>query len=171
MDPFTFMMNVLDPVDLSRWPTRSQAMMDLAHHHMRQLLEGKFVIDYKLPSGSLEFEAQKYFVRMVRRIISDLERKFCPRVRAMAAAGESNMDIMNRIIKGLELDSTGNILMHLLYEEFFPQYMERAKKIDYKDPQTMANDMFVKALAGSFEQAALVLKTECAKAGIEIHNL
>ena len=171
MDPFDFMMNVLDPVDISRWPTRSQALLIDVHEKMKLLLAGKFRVDQGLTPGSHEFEVQRFFVRMTRRIISDLDRKFCPRIRVMAAHGEPNDEIMYRIIKGLELDFTGNILMHLLYEEFYQGYLERAKKADYKDSVNLANDMFIKAIAGSFEQASLLLKTECVKAGIEVNTL
>jgi hypothetical protein len=171
MDPFDFMMNVLDPVDISRWPTRSQALLIDVHEKMKLLLTGKFRVDHGLAKGTHEFEVQRFFIRMVRRIISDLERKFCPRIRVMAANGEPNDEIMMRIIKGLELDFTGNILMHLLYEEFYQVYLEKARKMDYKDSANLANDMFIKAIAGSFEQAVLMLKTECVKAGIEVSSL
>ncbi len=171
MNPLDFMLHVLDPVDISRWPLRGPAFLIEVHERMRAFLDGKFSVDNTLAPGTPEYEVQRYFIRMVRRIIIDLERKFQPRIRAIAAYGDSDADIMMRIIKCLEMDSTGTMLIHVLYDEFFQKYLEKAKKIDYKNPMALANDMFIKTLAGSFEQASLFLRTECAHAGIEVHNI
>jgi len=171
MDPFDFMMNVLDPVDLSRWPTRSQALLMDVGENTKKFLDGKFKMDYALESGTYPAEVQRYTARLIRRTISDLDRKFNPRIQAMAPTGDPNDDMVARIVKGLFLDFTGNILMHLLYEEFYIQFYKKAEKIDYKNTKTVADDMFVKCLAGSFDQASLILRTNATKAGIEVHDI
>jgi hypothetical protein len=162
-----FIYDIIDPLDLREWPNRPQSIILDANEAFKAILEERYQFN-KDVKDPVEKMTQVFLVRLIRRVLMDLDQIYIPRAKKISPAGKVDPDMVRMILACIKTDASGLALLTMMEDIFFPKYYEEAKKIDYKETTKTATDLFIKAFVASIEQAYLDLKTKALKCGVPL---